>query len=170
MSRLSPKYPANLLWGDPNVGAGRQGWCHAMPPPSGRGGAQACDPRATRARPARGRRPPVACDGAADNVLGSDASAVRRELRRERGQGLRAVRPGRPHHQQGPRRRRRREGHLARSLRQLQHPRHVPLARQFAGKIKGRSPSAEVPVTRAPLPASPRIEIWNGPSLLPSAP
>src|ERR1700751_943962 len=79
---------------------------------------------------------PVTWDDAADRVLGPDARAVRRHLCGERCEGLRALRPRWPHGEQGPRRRRGREDHLARGRRDVQRPRPPPLTRQ-----KGKKPA-----------------------------
>src|SRR5262249_7219091 len=70
---------------------------------------------------------PVAWDGAADGVLGTDASAVRRDVRRERREGLRTVEPRRAHPQQSAGRPPGREDRLARRLRDVQRPRVAPL-------------------------------------------
>src|SRR6185437_2169947 len=79
---------------------------------------------------------PVAWDDAADGVLVTDERAVRRRLCGKRGERLRAGRPRGPDCEQGTRRRRGREGGLARGRRYVQRPRPPPLDGLVPGTLR----------------------------------
>src|SRR5580693_3528843 len=87
------------------------------------------------ARPWPAAGPGVACCGAADELLGPDARAVRRDLRGERGGRPGAGHPGQPDGEPGPGRRRAGGHRMARRLRGLRAPRERPLTSEPARQV-----------------------------------